>query len=234
MIAREGFMFIGSGFGLALIFLFLALKADSWILWTVTAIVTLLTLFTVFFFRDPDRSVEAKQGIIVSPADGKVVAVKPIGEHEFIGGPAVRISIFLSVFDVHVNRNPASGKVDYVKYNKGKFLAAFNEKASMENEQTEIGLTSANGQKVIFKQIAGVIARRIVCRLTEGQTIGVGDRMGLIRFGSRADVILPADSEIRVSVGDRVAAGSTILGFLPGTTELAKKPGATKGENVEL
>ncbi len=233
MIAREGFVFIGSGLLLALIFLFGALKADSWTLWSVTAIVTLLTLFTVFFFRDPDRHFNSEERMILAPADGRIVAVKEIGHNDFIGGPTLRISIFLSVFDVHVNRNPASGVIDYVKYNPGKFFAAFEEKASLDNEQTEIGLTTLDGKKVIFKQIAGMIARRIVCHLHQGDTVKIGDRMGMIRFGSRADIIISAHSRINVAIGDHVRAGETVLGFLPGP-ELANSPRVNKGENVEL
>jgi phosphatidylserine decarboxylase len=233
MIAREGLLIIGSGVVLALILLVVALKVDSWWLWTLTAILTVLTLFTVFFFRDPDRHIDPQERLIVAPADGKIVAVKEIGDNDFIGGPAVRISIFLSVFDVHVNRNPASGVVNYVKYNPGKFLAAFEEKASLDNEQTEIGMTTPDGKKLIFKQIAGLIARRIVCKLSDGDTIKIGNRMGMIRFGSRADVIVSAHSEVKVAVGNRVRAGETVLGFLPGPA-MANSPQVNKGENVEL
>ena len=123
--------------------------------------------------------------------------------------------------------------IDYVRYNPGKFFAAYEEKASTDNEQTEIGLTTPDGKKVIFKQIAGLIARRIVCRLHDGDTVRIGDRMGMIRFGSRADVIISADSKLNVSIGDHVAGGKTVLGFLPGP-ELADSRRINKGENVEL
>ena len=234
MIARDGFIFIGIGFILSLVLLYVALKVDSWPIWSIAAIIAILTLFTVFFFRDPERYVADEKGLLVAPADGKIVAIEEIGPHDFIGGTATRISIFLSVFDVHVNRTPASGVIDFVRYNPGKFLAAFNEKASMDNEQTEIGLTTSDGSRVIFKQIAGLIARRIVCRISVGDTLTAGQRIGMIRFGSRMDIIIPSGSKITTAVGNHVKAGETIIGYLPAAANSSATTKSSKGQNVEL
>ena len=214
MIVREGFPFIFIGLVITVALVLLSAYFDSrWFVGLAT-IFAILTVFTAFFFRNPERSFIDEPGALVSPADGKVVAIVDIKEHPFIGGPAKRISIFLSVFDVHINRMPTDGVVDYVKYNPGKFLAAFEDKASDLNEQTEIGVRADSGHKLVVKQIAGLIARRIVCKVNTGQTVAAGERFGLIRFGSRTDLIVPADTEIRVKIGDRVRGGESIMGLL--------------------
>lgn len=168
----------------------------------------ILALFCLYFFRDPDRTVPAGP-VAVSPADGKIVVVRPES-----GG--TRISIFLNVFDVHVNRSPIAGKITGVQYHKGKFLVASKEEASTENEMNTITV-EGDGSKVIFKQIAGLIARRIVCWKQVGDTIGRGERVGLIKFGSRVDILFGPEWAITVREGERVSAGSSIL---------AKKKGA--------
>ncbi len=214
MIAREGLLLIFIGLVATGICVLLASRFDSRSLFVGSLLLGVLTLFTTFFFRDPHRPIPAGPGLLVSPADGKIVAIDRLADHPVIGGPAIKISIFLSVFDVHVNRVPISGVIDYVKYNPGKFLAAYEDKASEVNEQTEIGMTASDGRRVVYKQIAGIIARRIVCRLSPGERVEAGDRFGLIRFGSRTDLIIPADSRIDVSMGDRVKGGQSVIGRL--------------------
>ena len=162
----------------------------------------LLALFCLWFFRDPERAVPAGR-VAVSPADGKVVAVKP-------EGGLTRISVFLNVFDVHVNRSPIAGRIASVEYRRGKFLVASREEASAENEMNTITV-EGDGARVVFRQIAGLIARRVVCRKKAGDVVAAGERIGLIKFGSRADVLLGPEWEITVREGDRVRAGSSVL-----------------------
>lgn len=214
MIAREGLIFIFIGLAVTAVFIFTAIRYDNKLLFSGSVIFGLLTLFTMFFFRDPVREVKAEPNILVSPADGKIVAIDTLENEPFIGGKALKVSIFLSVFDVHINRVPTEGTIDYVKYNPGKFLAAYEDKASLVNEQTEIGMTALNGDKVIYKQIAGLIARRIVCNLKEGQKVSTGERFGLIRFGSRTDIIMPFSSELKIEMGQKVKGGLTTIGYL--------------------
>ncbi len=182
--------------------------------WKNTGVVTLvLTLFVLFFFRDPERQVPGGKGVVVSPADGKVIVIKDIYEPTYLKQDVKQISIFLSVFNVHVNRAPVEGTVELVKYNPGKFHVASVEKASLDNEQT--AMVIANGKdKVLVKQIAGLIARRIVCYAKAGDAIRRGERYGLIRFGSRTDIFLPKDAEIKVKLGDRVKGARDIIGVL--------------------
>lgn len=218
MIAREGIPFILIGLVATLFLLWASTRFDSKVIFATAVVFGLLTLFTVFFFRDPFRTFAEAPDILISPADGKVIAIEHGTEHPFIGGDYQKLSIFLSVFDVHVNRIPASGVVDFVKYNPGKFFAAFQEKASTQNEQTEIGMTTAHGRKLVFKQIAGLVARRIVCNLEAGDTVTAGERFGLIRFGSRTELFLPADAELEVQIGDHVVGGKTVVGYLRSIT----------------
>ena len=234
MIAREGLIFIFSGAVLTVLLILAAAKWDSAWWFAASLVFAVLTIFVTFFFRDPNRTVPDEPGILVAPADGKIVAIDTLENHPFIGGAAVKVSIFLSVFNVHVNRVPTAGVVDFVKYNPGKFLAAYEDKASDVNEQTEIGMTASGGDKIVFKQIAGLIARRIVCRLKQGQSVQTGDRCGLIRFGSRTDLIVPVDSELRVKMGDRVKGALTVMGYLPGYAPQATSTPAASEKNVKL
>lgn len=231
MIAREGLPFISVGLFLTIVLILVAVRYSSHWFFGLSILLAILTLFTTYFFRDPDRSFAARENILVAPADGKIVQIKEIANHPFIGGPAVQISIFLSVFDVHINRVPADGVVEYVKYNPGKFLAAFEDKASELNEQTEIGIKSSSGEKLVVRQIAGMIARRIVCRLKQGEAVSAGERFGLIRFGSRTDLIIPATSEIKVELGQQVTGGETVMGYL--RSEVVSGT-LSEGKNVEL
>jgi len=172
-----------------------------------------LSLFMVFFFRDPKRTPPDGDHLVLSAADGRVVAIEQTEYDEHLQTPATRISTFLSPLDVHVNRTPLSGVVDYVKWHKGRFHAAFVAAASTENEQSIIGIRHG-ATTIVVKQIVGVVARRIVCYLQAGDTIGSGEKFGLIRFGSRVDLIVPTNIRMRVEVGDRVRAGETIIGVI--------------------
>ncbi len=169
-----------------------------------------LIIFTLNFFRDPERKTPKKDSIVVSPADGRVLFVKEVLDDKFLKSKAKLVSIFMSPLNVHVNRIPISGKVDYLKYIKGEYIAAFEDKASERNERTEIGITSSAG-KVLFTQIAGFVARRIICDLKVGDTVNIGNRFGMIKFGSRVDIIVPIEWQVNVKKDDNVTAGETIL-----------------------
>lgn len=180
--------------------------------WTVAAIVLVcLAIFVFSFFRDPERVIPDEPGAIVSPGDGRVVVVT---DEEDAGRPGKRISIFLAVWNVHVNRAPAAGVITKMDYRPGKFLAAMRERASMENEQNVFTLSTDAGE-MVFKQIAGLIARRVVNWKKEGERVARGERIGLVRFGSRVDVWLPKDAEILVRVGENVKGGSSVLARWP-------------------
>jgi len=182
--------------------------------WKNAALVLLvLTLFVLFFFRDPERTIPGGKGTVVSPADGKVIVIKDIYESVYLKQEVKQISIFLSVFNVHVNRAPIGGAIEVVKYNPGKFHVASVDKASLDNEQTAMVIASGK-DKILVKQIAGLIARRIVCYARPGDTIKTGERYGLIRFGSRVDIFLPKTAEIKVKLGDRVKGAQDIIGVL--------------------
>jgi len=177
--------------------------------------VLFLAAFVAYFFRDPEREIPAGERIILAPADGKIVAIKPFADWKGpFGEPLVRISIFLSIFDVHVNRAPIAALVQEVTHSPGRFRAAWGEEASLENEQSLIRFATPDGD-VWVKLIAGLVARRIVCRVRSGQKVEAGERIGLIRFGSRVDCILPEAVVLRVRRGQMVAGGSTILGVIP-------------------
>ena len=174
----------------------------------------LISGFTIFFFRDPDRTPEISgENVIVSPADGKIVFAGEVEESEYLRTQAKMVSIFMSPLNVHVNRIPMNGTVKFLKYVKGQYLVAFDEKSSDRNERTLIGIEN-NGMRILFKQIAGFIARRIVCELSENQTVRVGERFGMIKFGSRIDVILPLNCDVKVKLNDKTRAGKTMIGIL--------------------
>jgi len=172
-----------------------------------------LMLFVLYFFRNPARNIPQECDIVVSPADGRVMSITDIYEDEFIKGPARKVNIFLSVFDVHINRFPVGGIIKYQQYTKGKFLPAWRENISSENERHALGIEN-DCMKVMVIQIAGLIARRIVSWVTVGDTLRQGERYGLIRFGSSTEVIVPSNVDILVNKGDTVRGGTTILGRL--------------------
>jgi phosphatidylserine decarboxylase len=170
----------------------------------------IILIGTLNFFRDPDRKTPQRKDIIVSPADGKIIITKQNIRNTFVGENCNQISIFMSPLNVHVNRIPISGTVEYLKYYEGKFIAAFEDKASQNNERMETGLIFENG-KVLFTQVAGFLARRIVNELNVGDTVKIGERFGMIKFGSRVDVYVPAEWKPVIKLNDHVAAGETVL-----------------------
>ena len=170
----------------------------------------LFLLFSINFFRDPDRTPPDNDNVVVSPADGKVLFVKEVEDNKFINGKAKQVSIFMSPLDVHVNRIPISGKVEYLKYYTGDYIAAFDDKASDVNERAEFGITSKYGN-VFFTQVAGFIARRIIFELKLGDSVDIGKRFGMIKFGSRVDVVVPFNWKEKVKKDEKVKAGETIL-----------------------
>jgi phosphatidylserine decarboxylase len=211
--AREGIVFIAIAALIAAGSYAVALNRRSWPLWLLAFLLTVVALWVAYFFRDPERQGERGEQVVISPADGKVVLIQEVDEPAFMGGRARRISIFMNVFNVHVNRYPVSGTVKYVQYSPGKFLNAAVEKASMENEQSSVGIETPAG-RVLVRQIAGLIARRIVTYSKVGEHVEQAQRMGLIRFGSRVDVFLPLDAVIKVKIGDAPIAGSTVIAEL--------------------
>ncbi|MGA2623030.1 MAG: phosphatidylserine decarboxylase family protein [Bacteroidota bacterium] len=174
------------------------------------ALVGVSSAFVLSFFRDPDRSTPQQDNTVISPADGKVVVIKELFEPEYLKTEAIQVSIFMSPLNVHVNRFPISGIVKYFRYIRGDYIVAFDEKSSEQNERTHIGMEN-KGQKVLFKQIAGAVARRIVVHVNVGQTATAGERFGMIKFGSRVDVIVPKGTEIVVRLHENVRGGETIL-----------------------
>jgi phosphatidylserine decarboxylase len=180
--------------------------------WIIAGVVLLLlAAFVFYFFRDPERAIPSEPGVIVSPADGRVVVVTDEDHH---GRAGKRISIFLAIWNVHVNRSPEAGIVISMDYRPGKFLAAMRARASFENEQNVIALATLGGE-IVFKQIAGLIARRVVCRIQPGERVARGQRIGLVRFGSRVDLWLPNEAALSVNVGDHVKGGSSVLAHWP-------------------
>lgn len=173
-----------------------------------------LFVFTLNFFRDPERRTPDVHGAVISPADGKVISIGETVESEFMGGACMQVCIFMSPLNVHVNRWPVTGRVAFFRYIKGRFIAAFEDQASEQNERTLIGIESGS-TRILFKQIAGYVARRIVAPVKVGDDTRRGERFGMIRFGSRVDVLMPLDADVRVTLGQHVTAGETVLAVLP-------------------
>jgi len=213
--AREGLSFIVIAALVAAGVFGLALVRRSWALWLFAFALALIALWVAYFFRDPVRSGERGERLVIAPADGKVVMITEVNEPTFMKERAIRLSIFMNVFNVHVNRYPVSGIVRLVDHTPGRFANAASAESSLENEQTSIGI-EAGSNHVLVRQIAGLIARRIVTDSKVGEHVQQGERMGLIRFGSRVDVFLPAGAALRVKVGDATFAGTTVLGELSG------------------
>ena len=220
MLAPEGRNLIAGAGAAAAGAVVVALLLGGW-LWIPAALVWAAFGFTLWFFRDPPRTVppEAAGGLLLlAPADGKVLEIVEEEEPLYLRGPARRISIFLSPLNVHVNRSPCDGTVEHVRYVPGEYLVAWHPKASEKNERSEIGVRHPAGTPVLFKQIAGAVARRIVFHLGVGDVVRAGDRFGIVKFGSRMDVLVPPHAEFVVRPGQRVVAGETILGRLPGAS----------------
>lgn len=206
-VARPGYPFIFSSAFTTAVLALLGLTP-----WALLGLV--ITVFIVYFFRDPDRVVPKSESRVVSPADGKIIAVESAEETPYYEGECKKISIFMSVFNVHVNRIPYEGTVDSISYFPGKFIAANRDKASSDNERNAIFIETDHGQKITAVQIAGLIARRIICHLQAGERVRRGQRMGMICFGSRVDLYLPVETTIAVTVGERVRAGTSVIGVL--------------------
>jgi phosphatidylserine decarboxylase len=206
-IAPEGWPFIG-------IALLVCALLTYFRVWIPLVVWVPLTLWVIAFFRDPSRPGPRGEKLIIAPADGKVVSVIPIDEPTFLKGPATRISIFMNVFSVHVNRYPADGVIAWRHYQRGAFVNAASEKASRENEQSSIGIRTDYGP-VLVRQIAGLVARRIVTDGSDGDRVRQGERMGLIRFGSRVDVFVPPGVRVTATVGDLTRAGQSIIAEWP-------------------
>lgn len=207
IIAQEGYPFIIFSLVIAVFLAFLG------IYWLFIPVV-LVSFFIIWFFRNPERSFAEEEKVVISPADGKIIKVEDVDMAGTITGKFKKISIFMNVFNVHVNRAPVGGKIAAINYHKGKFFSANLDKASLDNERNEILISPENGSPVWVVQIAGLIARRIVCWVETGNTVKKGERFGLIRFGSRVDVYLPPESRINVKIGEKVRAGETPLGYL--------------------
>lgn len=206
-IAIEGIPFVVIAGVISLIFYLAGLIIPA-------VLFSLVTLFIIWFFRNPERNVPIGDNIVISPADGKIIDIKEGDESRILKKRMIKISIFMNLFNVHVNRLPCTGKVVGILYNPGKFVSANLEKASLENEQNAVVLETTAGEKIIFIQIAGLIARRIVCWLKEGDYGVIGQRFGLIRFGSRVDVYLPVGTDVKVSLGQKVKAGESVLAIM--------------------
>jgi len=205
----EGYRFISFFGGVAFL---LAVFGFGWL----AKLFFCLALFSGYFFRDPERYPPLLENSVASPADGKIILIEQVENTEIYGsGPCLKLSIFMSVFDVHVNRIPASGQIVDVRYHPGKFFSANLDKAAKENERNEIIMETTGKSRLAFVQIAGLVARRIVCQLEIDDQVTKGERFGLIRFGSRLDVYLPLETMVNVHLGQRVKAGETVLGYLP-------------------
>ena len=204
-IAREGFPLISIAAVLAL----LALATNGWF---VAAVFWAVAIALAGFFRDPERVIPTGEGLVVSPADGRVVSIAKVVDDPFFTQAATRISIFLSPLDVHINRVPVAGHIAEIKYRAGKFLAAYNNEASRQNEQNALMIVDTQGRQLGVVQVAGVLARRIVCKVNSGDNMERGERFGLIMFGSRTDLYLPQGCQVEVTEGQRVKGGTTIVG----------------------
>jgi phosphatidylserine decarboxylase len=207
IIAREGYIFI-------LVSAFFTISAGFTAPRWVALLFFLITAFIVWFFRNPERKTPTDEKLVISPADGKVIKIEDIEDHELAMGPFRKICIFMNVFSVHVNRIPYAGRIETIRYYEGKFLTANLDKASSDNERNGLLIRMADGRAIGLIQIAGLVARRIVCWASEGMMVNKGERFGLIRFGSRVDVLLPADTTVLVKLGDKVWAGETPIGGL--------------------
>ena len=215
MITKYGFDVVAVTVLVVLIGSFLSWHFIEWrpLKFTIIGFLVVVLAFTLNFFRDPDRATPAGDSLVLSPADGKVVLIKDVSEAEYLQSDAVQVSIFMSPLNVHVNRYPISGRVGYFKYFPGEFVVAFDEKSSQRNERTHIGIENTR-TKVLFKQIAGFVARRIVADVNVGDEAVAGARFGMIRFGSRVDVIIPKNAEIKVKLGDKTVAGETVVAVI--------------------
>jgi len=207
LIVREGVPFILLSLSIAIIFFLVNL-------YIVGAVFLGVTAFVVWFFRNPHRNTPDYEKLIIAPADGRVLKLEELSGVRHLTGPCKKVSIFMNVFNVHVNRMPCSGRVESIHYERGKFLSADLDKASADNEKNILKVRMDDGREILVVQIAGLIARRIVCWVNEGDHLQRGERFGLIRFGSCVELYLPVDCKLAVKVGDKVTAGETPVGYL--------------------
>lgn len=212
MLNKEGYATIAVVFIFSIIVAYGASFLPNWISYVVYAALLVLCFLVLYFFRDPERTSPDDDSLIISPADGKVVLIQEVDEPEYMKGKAIQISIFLSPLNVHVNRNPLNGKLEYIKYYPGKYLMAWEDHASEQNERAHFGVKHSSGMKMMFKQITGFLARRIVYYVEEGENLKAGERFGIMKFGSRMDLLLPDNVEIKVKKGQNTVAGETIIG----------------------
>ncbi|MEP6780018.1 MAG: phosphatidylserine decarboxylase [Gemmatimonadaceae bacterium] len=213
MFAREGYPFILGAAALAAIAFALALRLRSWPLWLVALLLTIVAVWVAYFFRDPDRKGERGANVAIAPADGRVVLITNIDEPTFVNGPTIRVSIFMNVFNVHMNRYPVTGPVQYVYRKAGQLLNAVTEASSEDNKQVSVGMVSGQ-HRILTRQIAGLIARRIITDSKNGDQALQGSRMELLRFGSRVDLLLPPTSKLRVKIAEHTVAGVTVVADL--------------------
>ena len=207
-VAREGLPFITVWSAITCVFLYFGLLFLG-------IFAGVLSLFTIYFFRDPNRDNQVHEKTVLTPADGKILGIRHLKEsNNPLGKSAIKVSIFMSIFNVHVNRIPTAGRILKIIYNPGKFFSANMDKASEQNENNRIILETNDGREIVFVQIAGLIARRIVCWIKEGVEVQAGQRFGLIRFGSRLDIYLPDDTKLLIQPKNKVKAGKTIIGYL--------------------
>ncbi|MEL7834430.1 phosphatidylserine decarboxylase family protein [Fodinibius sp. Rm-B-1B1-1] len=213
MFARDGYatIFVTIIFALIVSGLTKYFVGPHWSSYVLYGAMVLLVAFILYFFRDPDREITKGDNYILSPADGKVVQIKEVEEERYINGPATQISIFLSPLNVHVNRIPISGTLEYLEYEPGIFLAAYDHRASELNERADFGVKHPSETKIFFRQITGLLARRIVYHIEKGDQLEAGKRFGMMKFGSRMDILVPPEVEINVSEGEKAVAGKTIL-----------------------
>lgn len=209
---RSTLLWYAAGLCVVVVALFVV-EVDPAVRYSVLAVAAAVTWLVLNFFRDPERTVPAGDDLVVAPADGRIISVGPVTEPVYINGDALRVCIFMSPLDVHVNRFPVSGRVGYMEHVAGRFTPAFRDKASEDNERTLIGI-DRGGVKILFKQISGSLARRIVADVTVGQQAVAGKRFGMIKLGSRVDVLLPPSAKVAVRVNDRAVAGQTVIARL--------------------
>lgn len=211
MFTKYGYSTLGIISAIAFVFISISFFINNNFIKSFLIVITLVfLLFSLYFFRDPDRKTPSANNVIVSPADGRVLFVKEVDDDKYIQGKAKQVSIFMSPLNVHVNRIPVTGKLEYLQYHKGEYIAAFEDKASEKNERAEFGIMSSHG-KVFFTQVAGFIARRIIYEIKPGDSVKIGERFGMIKFGSRVDVVVPFKWKEKIKAGDRVTGGKSIL-----------------------
>jgi phosphatidylserine decarboxylase len=216
-IHREGYKILAVSTLIFALILFgvIQLNFPVWLLWLLITPLAVLFILIIRFFRDPPRLIGQDTNSVVSPCDGKVVVIEEVEEKEYFNGKRIQISIFMSPLNVHVNRTPVAGLVNYFKYHPGKYLVAWHPKSSTENERTTTVIKTEIGQEILFRQIAGAVARRIRWYVKKGDMVAKGDEMGFIKFGSRVDLLLPIDADIKVKLEQKVTAAESVIALLP-------------------